>query len=146
MAARDEGSALLEFCLILPILLVFFFGLSAFALQVIESQMLHFSAYVAARTALVDSASKGEQAAAQFLATSRRELFWLSSLSRQAAGRVLAVTKRQQGVAVQIGRQETMLSSLISWIREALSGGDLWESGVRNNPNRLLIEYRLGRP
>ncbi|NLA58050.1 MAG: hypothetical protein GX855_03985, partial [Firmicutes bacterium] len=101
---------------------------------------------VAARTALVDSARKGEEAAALFLAASRRELFWLSNISRQAAGRVLSVTKRQKGVEVQVGREETTLSSFINLIRGVLSGGNLRGSGFKGNSNQLLIEYRLGRP
>ena len=145
MATRDEGAALLEFCLVLPLLLVFFLGLLAFTLHVIESQMLHFSAYVAARTALVDSASKGEEEAALFLATSRRELFWLSNLSRQVAGRVLSVTRKQKGVVVQVGREETKLSSLVTIVRRLLTDGDSRGNRTGGDSNQLLIEYRLGR-
>ncbi|HHV94571.1 MAG TPA: pilus assembly protein [Firmicutes bacterium] len=144
MLARDEGSALLELCLVLPILLVFFLGLLSFTLHAIESQMLHFSAYVAARTALVDSAAKGERAAAQFLAGSRNELFWLAEPSREMAGRELTVTKRQDGVAVQIGRRATIWPILVDLFKGGFYGGSRWRSGLSGRSD-LFIEYRLGR-
>ena len=145
MAARDEGAALIEFCLALPLLLVFFLGLWAFTHYIIESQVLHFSAYIAARTALVETAAKGEQAAAQFLALSRREVSWLTSLSRQARGRVLDVTKGSRGVEVQVGRKETELLSLLSFLRAASSDGGLLGGGLKPKSDQLLIRYRLGR-
>ena len=65
----------------------------------IESQMLHFTAYVAARTVLVDSAAKGERAAAQFPAGSRNELFCWQSQAEMAGLSSLSQSGKTGGSA-----------------------------------------------
>ena len=137
MNTSEQGVALLEFCLVLPLLLLFVWGILAFALYVIESHMLHFAAYVAARTALTDGSEAGENAAANFLAISRRELFWFSEPIRKLSGRQLKVEKRGKRVDVEIGREETRFARFLAWVagRPALD----------KTFNQLFVAYAIGR-
>ncbi len=144
MSRSEQGTALLEFCLVMPILLIFTLGILSFALYVIESHMLHFSAYVAARTALTDDPEVGERSAVGFLASSRLELFWLSPSSRQLSGADITVSKSKNRVEVGLGRERTWLSTLVGW----MAGKPLDMSGNgRLEPlyDRLYVTYAMGR-
>lgn len=141
---EEQGTALLEFCLVLPLLFVFVWGVLAFSLYVIESQMLHFSAYLAARTALTNGAEAGKQAAAGFLVGSRKELFWLSETTRKLAGSELTVNKGRNRVDVEIVREKPWWSAFLSMVRR-----NPWDEkeldGLDQAFNRLHVRYAIGR-
>jgi Flp pilus assembly protein TadG len=142
----DRGTVLLEFCLVLPLLFICIWGILAFTLHAIESQMLHFAAFVAARTALLDSDPKtGQDTAANFLAISRKEPTWASQTTRKLTGRELSVNKKQGRVEVEIGRDVSFLGQFLDLI-----GGRGRRKGFLGNLDRAFarqrVHYAMGRP
>ena len=112
----DKGTVILEFSIILPILFLCIWGILALALYVIESQMLHFAAYTAARVAILDTDEAGLDSAAGFLVASRGELSWASEDLRGITGRKLSVNRRGRRVDVEIGRDSDLLSKLTNFL------------------------------
>jgi hypothetical protein len=123
---------------------MFVWGILAFSLYVIESQMLHFSAFLAARTALTDDAEAGERAAAEFLVGSRGEWFWLSETTRKLAGSELTVNKGRNRVEVEVSREEPWWSSFRSLFQR--QPGDMLDIGRLDRAfSQLEVKYAIGR-
>ncbi|NLK07651.1 MAG: pilus assembly protein [Firmicutes bacterium] len=111
----EHGTALLEFAIVLPVLFIGIWGLLAFAMHMIESEMLHFAAYNAARVALLETEQAGADRARQFLATSRKEAIWLLEGLMGMTGGNLSVTKRSNGVDVEITKEISFLDKISPW-------------------------------
>lgn len=140
-----QGSALLELCLVLPLLFALIWGTLALALYAIESQILNFSAFVAARTALLDSqAEVGEKAAANFLTTACLELGWRSPTLRKLSGLTLSVSKVRNRVEVEIARERGRAMKLLGWL---FSEGQRHQGalGLGSSFQTQRIQYAVGR-
>lgn len=124
----DRGTVILEFSIVLPLLFICVWGILAFALYVIESHMLHFAAYTAARVALLESSEAGLDSAARFLATARKEPSWISEGVRELTGRKLSVDKRRQRVDVEVGKEVGLRDRLPGWL------------GGRGRPGGLMAD------
>ncbi|NLJ24900.1 MAG: hypothetical protein GX354_05675 [Firmicutes bacterium] len=143
MLKNEEGTALLEFSLVLPFLVLFLWGILSFALYVMESQIMHLSAFTAARVALTNDSPAGEAAAASLLSASQRDPFWLTQPTREFRGYDLAVKKHGKRIEVEIGREKPWFSYLGQLLkRQPVADG---VESIENAFHQLSVKYAIGR-
>lgn len=142
MVRDEQGTALLEFSLVLPFLVLFLWGILSFALYVMESQIMHLSAFVAARVALTNDSQAGEDAAASLLAASQKDVSWLLAETRKVRGYELTVKKQRKRVEAEVGRERPWFSHLRQ-VLQRRSGAE----GVEciDGFHQLSVKYAIGR-
>ena len=143
MVRNEEGTVLLEFSLVLPFLVLFLWGLLSFASYMMESQITHLSAFIAARVALTNDSQAGEAAAASLLSASLKDPFWLTRGTRKLRGYELEVKKQRKRVDVEISREKPWFSYL-----SQILGRQPRREGVKSIDHvfdQLFVKYSIGR-
>ena len=141
MLKNEEGTALLEFSLVLPFLVLFLWGILSFALYVMESQIMHLSAFTAARVALTNDSPAGEAAAASLLSASQG-IRLATQPTREFRGYDLAVKKHGKRIEVEIGREKPWFSYLGQLLkRQPVADG---VESIENAFHQLSVKYAIG--
>lgn len=143
MVKNEQGAALLEFSFVLPFLVLFLWGILSFAVYVMESQIMHLSAFTAARVALTNDPQAGEAAAASLLSVSHKDPFWLTQSTRELRGYDLIVRKQGKRVEVQIGREEPWFSYFGQLFQRQPAAEGI--ECIENAFHQLSVKYAIGR-